>query len=504
MDTSVPSSATSTQGAKFSGALIRALLVFAVLFVAGFFAWMVSQRLTYPFELEWMEGAMADHVARVWEGQLIYTAPGYEHVAYLYHPGFFYLAALVGEVTTMGHALTSLRIVSVLATVLTCVFLFRLVRREGTPIGGLVAIGVYLASYFLAGCYYDTGRIDPLFSCLLLGGIDQLRASRSWKGLLIAGTWFLMAWLTKQTTAVILPIVVLGSLPGNFRRGVGFGIGVAAVCGLSVWGLDILHDGWLSYFTLELPRNHGFEAYLLPLFWSHDLPPMVIGLLLFGVFVRRCSDRRAVVFHLAWITACFVGGVMSRLHEGGAENVLLPTIAAVAAGSGLGVSALGRSGFSGRCWGEGLALVQLASLFCLPFLPLKERYSIPQIPTAESTRLSEHLVSTLRASAAPVFLPWHGYISRLAGKPATAHIMAIDDVWRSRDPKAIEAMESSIRNRLLADPSPVVYVSDTNTRFLKLMESCGYRMDQDLKSEFQFHQTVGAPFFPRVTMVRDR
>jgi len=445
---------------------------------------------------------MADHVARVLDGHLIYTEPSYDHVAYLYHPGFFYVAALIGKITTLGHSLVSLRITSVVATLLTCWFLFRLVRRDGTWVGGLVAVGVYFASYFLAGCYYDTGRNDPLFACLLLGGIDQLRAARSWKGLVLAGAWFLFAWLTKQTAALILPVVVLGSLPGGFRRGAGFGVAVAAACGLTVWGLDLLHDGWLSYFTLELPRNHGFESYLLPLFWSHDLPPMLIGLGLFVVFLLRGSDRRAVVFHAAWIVASFLGGVMSRLHEGGAENVLIPTIAAVAAASGLGVSTLGVSGFAGRCWGEGLAVLQLAILFFLPFLPTKEPYAIPMVPQAASTERSERLLDELRGAAGPVFLPWHGYLSRMAGKPATAHIMAMDDVWRSGNARAIEAMDSSIRARFAMSPYPVIYVSNTNPRLLKLVEAGGYRMGRDLQSEFEFRHPVGAPFFPRVSMVK--
>jgi hypothetical protein len=63
------------------------LLGVVVLFVAGFFLWVVGLRVGYPFELEWMEGAMADHVCRVLDGKLIYTAPAYDHVAFLYHPG---------------------------------------------------------------------------------------------------------------------------------------------------------------------------------------------------------------------------------------------------------------------------------------------------------------------------------------------------------------------------------------------------------------------------------
>ena len=168
MESHPDSSAAPGQGVKMFSWVIRGVLVSSVCFVAGVFAWMVSQRLAYPFELEWMEGAMADHVARVLDGRQLYTAPSYDHVANLYPPGFFYVTAAFGKLSGLGDALVSLRVVSVAATLLTCLFLYRLVQRDGTRIGGLAAAGVYVAAYFLAGCYYDTGRIDPLFSCLLL------------------------------------------------------------------------------------------------------------------------------------------------------------------------------------------------------------------------------------------------------------------------------------------------------------------------------------------------
>ncbi len=124
------------------------------------------------------------------------------------------------------------------------------------------------------------------------------------------------------------------------------------------------------------------------------------------------------------------------------------------------------------------------------------------VTTVESTQRSERLLEELRKSEAPVFLPWHGYLSRMAGKPPTAHIMAMEDVWRSGNPRAIEAMESSIRARFATAPYPVIYMSDPHhARMRDLVLSSEYRRGRDLKSEFEFQHPVGARLFPRVSMV---
>ena len=52
----------------------------------GWFVFAVSQRILYPHELEWMEGALADHAARVYEGLPLYCEPSAEHVPFLYSP----------------------------------------------------------------------------------------------------------------------------------------------------------------------------------------------------------------------------------------------------------------------------------------------------------------------------------------------------------------------------------------------------------------------------------
>ena len=45
--------------------LIEAALVCASLYYIAVYCWIALHRLAYPFDVEWMEGAAVDHVARV-------------------------------------------------------------------------------------------------------------------------------------------------------------------------------------------------------------------------------------------------------------------------------------------------------------------------------------------------------------------------------------------------------------------------------------------------------
>jgi len=482
-----------TLGPKISLTLLGSVAVF----VTAFFAWIVWQRIGYRFELEWMEGAMADHVCRVLEGELIYCEPSFEHVAYLYHPGFFYVAALLGLIT--GPGFLALRLVSLLATLGSCVLVFRLVRRDGNAVGGAAAAALFLAAFSLTGCYYDVGRIDALFTFLLLLGIDLTRSAATWKGLAAATVAFLLCWLTKQTAAVILPFVVLGCLPRGWRYALVFGAVVAGTCGVAVWLLDLVHDGWMSFFTLELPRGHGILPQYYIGYWTSDLLPLVPAIGLLVLFLARSGERRTRVFHGLWIGGCVVGSYLSRLHIGGAENVLIPVVAALSVGCGLGLARLERPGGKSAVLGHVAVIAQLVIVFALPWFGRP----IPRVPWAELKAKGDRHLAGLSAMADPVFLPWHGYTARMAGKPPTAHLMAMDDVWRSGDQRVIDLLNAAIRARLTTAPHPVIYIDklDANDsidhhHLRELILGAGYRRDPSVQIE-ALPPLVGARDFPR-------
>ena len=74
---------------------------------------LVSLRVAYPFELEWMEGGMLDHIERVRSGKPLYTPPSLEFGSYPYTPLFPWVGAIFAEV--LGPGFVSARLVSILS-----------------------------------------------------------------------------------------------------------------------------------------------------------------------------------------------------------------------------------------------------------------------------------------------------------------------------------------------------------------------------------------------------
>ena len=69
--------------------------------VAGLFVLMyvvvALLRLRYPYELEWIEGGMVNHVEQVRSGHSLYAAPSLTFTADIYTPLYFIVSADTGR-----------------------------------------------------------------------------------------------------------------------------------------------------------------------------------------------------------------------------------------------------------------------------------------------------------------------------------------------------------------------------------------------------------------------
>jgi hypothetical protein len=90
-------------------------LVLAAVFYALSYLYVALARLTYPYELQWMEGKSLVQLWRLLGGQVLYVRPTLSYVPMIYQPLYFYLARLVAEIA--GSGFVSLRLVSILASV---------------------------------------------------------------------------------------------------------------------------------------------------------------------------------------------------------------------------------------------------------------------------------------------------------------------------------------------------------------------------------------------------
>ena len=109
-------------------------------------------RLGYPYELEWMEGGMHEHVRRILAGEPIYARPSLEFTAYIYPP-FYYLASAIGT-KLIGAGLPALRMVSLLSALGIFGVIFLIVKRETRSIfPGLVSAGLFAACFRAGGAW---------------------------------------------------------------------------------------------------------------------------------------------------------------------------------------------------------------------------------------------------------------------------------------------------------------------------------------------------------------
>ena len=66
--------------------LWRVLVGAAIALYALTYLGVVAARIGYAYELEWMEGGLLTHAARISDGSGIYVAPSIDFIPYLYTP----------------------------------------------------------------------------------------------------------------------------------------------------------------------------------------------------------------------------------------------------------------------------------------------------------------------------------------------------------------------------------------------------------------------------------
>ena len=93
---------------------LRLVVLSAALYFLGILAAAVVARVAYPYEIEWMEGGVLAHVARILRGQPLYARPTLEFTPFLYPPLYYAVSAAVAKL--VGLSLVPLRLVSVVAT----------------------------------------------------------------------------------------------------------------------------------------------------------------------------------------------------------------------------------------------------------------------------------------------------------------------------------------------------------------------------------------------------
>lgn len=424
------------------------LLLAAVATIAFLFA--VSQRLFYPHELEWMEGALADHASRVADGLPLYCEPQAEHVPFLYAPLLFWLGGLGMKFGLDG--ILALRLIAVMFSIGSALLIGHWVRKEtDKSVPGLVAAGLFFAGYGWLAWWYDLARNDSLFVFLCIATTYQLRhgGNRKW---LWAGLLAALALLAKQSTLMWLPIVGVGALLWDWRIAIRFGLVATAAMGASIGLLHLSTDGWSTLYLFQMPQHHGWVGDRKLGFWTEDVVPMmpllVLGLAGFITGIRGSKGT------WCYLSAFGCGGVacswMSRMHVGGFDNVMMYGFASACV---LGPIAACHASKTMRIAGPIALIVQFA---WLGYAAWQRSPSVTLFPPAAHQKAHDELRAVVEAQDGPVWIPAHGYIAYRAGKGTGAHGQAIFDVMQML-PKLSDGMFDLAA---LADPAKLAHLPE--------------------------------------------
>jgi len=410
------------RAAQLAAALAGLVAIGAYLFVA-------LNRLDYPFALEPLEGNSLVEVHRILAGQPLYPAPTAGYVPDGYPPLYFFLSAAVARV--LGASYLSLRLVSLVSSLACFALLARLVQREtGSIAAGTGAAGVFAATYFAAGNWFDVGRVDSLFLALSIGSLYAARHMRGTRGAIAVGALLAAAALTKQTGLAEVVAVTAALLTGPRRRlACVAALTEVAVLGVSTLALRLTSGGWYTYYVLKQMSEHSLTYSNFGWFWTALLTATGLAACAALIGARRVPREL-----LAGCAALAVEGYATLVHSGGAINDMLPAYLAMALLAGL---ALG--GGSAR-WVTTVSgvLVLAQSVFLLA-----SSHPSHAIPTSADRAAGERLVAGMRAFGGDVAVAGDPSLSFLAGTAPAAVPGAAYDVVRATDRAGIASYRHS-------------------------------------------------------------
>jgi hypothetical protein len=422
------------RAARLAAALAGLVAIGAYLFVA-------LRRLDYPFALEQLEGNSLVEVRRILAGQALYPAPSVRYVPDGYPPLYFYVSAAVARV--VGASYLSLRLVSLASSLACFALLARLVQREtGSIAAGTGAAGVFAATYFAAGDWFDVGRVDSLFLALSIGGLYAVRRMRGIPGAIAAGILLAAAALTKQTALAEL-VAVPGVLLLGPRRGLArvAALTAVAVIGLSVLMLRLTSGGWYTYYTIKQMSEHSLTASNFGWFWTALATAMGLAACSALIGARRVPREL-----LAGCAALAVEGYATLVHSGGAINDVLPAYLAVALLAGL---ALGNSTGQSST-GRQVATVAGVLVLAQSVFLLASSHPFRAIPASAGRAAGERLIAGMRALGGDVAVPTDPSLSLQAGMPPVAVPGAVYDVVRATNKAGIASYTGSADAAVIA------------------------------------------------------
>ena len=381
----------------------------------------VAGRIGYPSDLEWMEGGMLAHGARVAAGESLYVLPSADFIPFIYPPLYPWL---MGVMTTLGLPLDYPlgRGISLVGVAVAAAALVLALRAE--KVGWGLAIGggaLFLSTYDAGGAFFDLVRNDGLQIGLIASAMLAVRTG--W--LRTAGLLLTAAFLTKHTAALYGAVALWWLIQhhgwADARRFCLYSIAPALAFTL---GLTWASEGLFLTYILEVPSSHPFVAERFFVTAPKELimaMPFTAAMVAVAVMLAR---RAVSAGHRFWVgvglMAVFLSALM-RGHHGGYLNVLIPGLWVMALWSVLAIDHL-----RGR-WAHPVVLMLTSALVCWQLWDGRwamDRY----LPTEDDRAAGDKVVAQLSEIDGPVLAPWQPWMPVAAGKSPSIALIALWDI----------------------------------------------------------------------------
>jgi hypothetical protein len=443
-------------------------------------------RLSYPLDLEWMEGGTLTHALRLARGQPLYAEPSVDFVSFLYTPLYPAVLCVLSKIFGLSYLLG--RAVSILAFSGALVFLVAAVRgiaqqyqsdelrAVATPAGLLGAAAVCLAFPF-CGAFYDLVRCDSLWLFFVSAGLYSCSPGRSTSRVLLGALLLVCGFFTKQTAApFMVAAAALVALTSGIKRGLAFSAVAFGSTAAAILVGQHLTDGWLWIYIYRLHQGHET---LVERIWPETPRILVdygfmlvvpIAACLVVVACRRRVSRRLVywasmaatglataavgsatqgAYDNAYIPAVYFGALLSA-----ACVVELPALAAGLRASGDGV--VWSIGERHRPWLGSLRIYGLLGLGLLSaHAMIRWLDPSPQVPSQRDRAEAKRLLAYLTEQGPEIFVPCHPFYNVLAGGGGHLHIMGVNDVYSwprtiTSDPGRDTAIKDRFRGSVMS------------------------------------------------------
>lgn len=482
---------------------LQVVLLGGALLYFGVYLWIACSRMNYPFELEWMEGGSLDHVRRILSGELLYVKPSIDFIPYIYTPLYFYISALAAKL--LGVGFLPLRLVSFLSSLGCFGLIYLIVTQETrTPVTGVLASGLFAATFAIGGAWFDLARPDILFLGCFLAAVYLIRHKLALAYSVGAGVCVALAFLSKQTAISFAVPLALYYLLVNWRCALGFIGSIGVLVGGSTIILDAIHNGWYRYYIFHVPAQLPVTHSIWLSFWQKDIfLPLGVAVclsILYFCLPGNEQQPQARVFYGLLAIAMVGGAWVSKVYAGGYVNNSIPAHALVCILFGLAIHVIRKwiqtATHLTRPLLQGYVfLICLIQFYALLYNPLK------QIPSREDVKAGQELVTLLAEMQGEILIPAHGYLLPLAGKRSVAQEMAISNILKGREADSVKDQLYSEIQQAIRTQRFAAIILDNPWWFSSDMEQGYVRQRPVFESHTVFWPVTGYPTRPETIFV---